>query len=68
MTGKRFLNPFMKIILSLIGMGAIGYQLYVWLVSGESYDNLTIVRALVFAGFAYLLVQSFRQILHPGKS
>jgi hypothetical protein len=67
MTGKRFLNPFLKVILSLIGMVAIGYQLYAWLMSGDSYDYLTIARALVFAGFTYLLVQSIRQIFHPNE-
>jgi hypothetical protein len=67
MSGKKFLNPFLKIVLSLIGMLAVGYQLYVWLGSGEAYDKLTIVRGLVFAGFFYLLVQSFRQILNTGE-
>jgi hypothetical protein len=67
MSGKKFLNPFLKVVLSLIGMLAVGYQLYVWLGSGEAYDKLTIVRALVFAGFFFLLVQSFRQILNPGE-
>jgi hypothetical protein len=67
MSGKKFLNPFIKAVLSLIGMFAVGYQLYVWLGSGEAYDGLTVIRALVFAGFFYLLVQSFRQILNPGE-
>jgi hypothetical protein len=67
MSGKRFLNPLLKIVLSLIGMFAVGYQLYVWIVSGTAYDNLTIVRALVFAGFFYLMVQSVRQILNSGE-
>jgi hypothetical protein len=67
MLGKKFLNPFLKIVLSLIGMIAVGYQLYVWHMSGAAYDNLTIVRALVFVGFSYLLVQSARQILNPGE-
>ncbi len=63
MSGKRFLNPFLKIVLSLIGIFVVGYQLYIWLGSGEAYDKLTIVRGLVVAGFFYLLVQSVRQIL-----
>ncbi len=67
MSGKRFLNPFLKVVLSLIGMSAMGYQLYLWLGSDAAYDNLAIVRALVFLGFSYLLVQSVRQILSPGK-
>lgn len=67
MSGKRFLNPFLKILLSLIGMFAVGYQLYVWYLSGAAYDNLTIVRALVFSGFFYLSVQSARQILNAGE-
>ncbi|HMK35811.1 MAG TPA: hypothetical protein VK463_12135 [Desulfomonilaceae bacterium] len=68
MAGKQFLNPYLKIVLSLMGAVAIGYQLYVWLGSGEPYDNLTVIRALVFAGFAYLLVQSCWQALYPDRN
>jgi hypothetical protein len=67
MSDKRFLNPFLKIVLSLIGIIAVGYQLYIWIGSGEAYDRLTIVRGLVVAGFFYLLVQSVRQILNRGE-
>jgi hypothetical protein len=63
MSGKRFLNPFLKVVLSLIGMSAVGYQLYIWFGSGEPYDTLTIVRGLLFAGFLYLFLQSLRQLM-----
>ncbi len=63
MAGKNFLNPILKVAICVLGILVMGYFLYPSVVSGTVEDNLTIVRGLVFLGFAYLLVQSIKQIL-----
>jgi hypothetical protein len=62
MAGNKFLNPFIKIGLCLLGMGLMAYFLYPSVQTGEFGDNLTIIRALVFLGFGYLFVQSLREV------
>jgi hypothetical protein len=63
MAGKRFLNPYLKIMLCSAGMIVMGYFLYTSVWNGATYDHLTIARALVFLGFTYLLVQALRELL-----
>jgi hypothetical protein len=63
MAGKKFLNPILKIAICVTGMLVMGYFLYPAALSGTIGDNLTIVRALVFLGFTYLLVQSIKQMV-----
>jgi len=63
MAGKKFLNPILKATICVLGMLVMGYFLYPTVLSGTFEDNLTVVRALVFLGFTYLLVQSIKQIL-----
>jgi hypothetical protein len=63
MAGNKFLNPLLKIVLCMLGMLAMGYFLYPEIESGNFSDNLTVIRALVFLGFTYLLVNSVRDIL-----
>jgi hypothetical protein len=63
MAGNKFLNPILKIVICLIGMLVMGYFLYPSVKSGIIEDNLTVLRALVFLGFTYLMVQSIKQII-----
>ena len=65
MTGKKFLNPTSKIILCALGMLIMAYFLYADLSAGAFNDRVTILRMLVFLGFAYLLVQSVREFVRP---
>ncbi|MBI4965833.1 MAG: hypothetical protein HY913_21325 [Desulfomonile tiedjei] len=63
MAGNKFLNPYLKMVLCLLGMALMGYFLYPAVQAGEFSDHMTIVRALVFLGFSYLLMQSVREAL-----
>ena len=63
MAGNKFLNPILKIAICITGMFVMGYFLYPSVQSGVIVDNVTILRALVFLGFTYLLVQSIKQII-----
>ncbi len=63
MAGNKFLNPILKMAICITGMFVMGYFLYPSVRSGTIEDNLTILRALVFLGFTYLLVQSIKQII-----
>ncbi len=63
MAGKKFLNPILKIVICITGMLVIGYFLYPSVRSGIIEDNSTVLRALVFLGFTYLLVQSIKQMI-----
>lgn len=58
MAGMKFLNPALKVLICALGMTIMGYFLYESLSTGALYDGMTIVRALVFIGFTYLLVKS----------
>jgi hypothetical protein len=62
MKGKSFLNPIVKIILCAIGMVTMGYFLYPVLLGNIPWDRLAVVRGLVFLGFTYLFVQSFKDL------
>lgn len=63
MAGIKFLNAYVKIALCLLGMGIMAYFLYPSVQTGDFSDHLTIVRALVFLGFSYLLIQSIKEAL-----
>lgn len=63
MAGKKFLNPFLRIAICIMGMLVTGYFLYPSVQSGTVEDSLTVMRALVFIGFTYLLGQSIKQML-----
>jgi hypothetical protein len=62
MAGFKFLNPLVKIILCTLGMAVMGYFVYDAFLSGELYETTNIVRALVFLGFSYLLIQSLKDL------
>ncbi|MEW6533100.1 MAG: hypothetical protein AB1473_19875 [Thermodesulfobacteriota bacterium] len=63
MAEKNFLNPLLKVVLCAGGMLLMGYYLYMASLEGTLYEQLNIIRGLVFLGFAYLLAQSLRQLL-----
>jgi hypothetical protein len=65
MAGKKFLNPVWKIAICVAGMLIMGYFLYSSIRSETFDDHLTILRALVFLGFTYLLAGSIKQMLQP---
>ncbi|MBI5251958.1 MAG: hypothetical protein HY912_20895 [Desulfomonile tiedjei] len=67
MAGLRFLNPLLKVVLCLLGMGVMGFFLYESISSGTSDDRMTIVRALVFLGFAYLFVKAAADLVRQRK-
>ena len=62
MAGKKFLNPIVKIALCSLGMVLMGYFLVPAIQSGNFDDRLTIVRALVFLVFGFLLVRSIGEV------
>jgi hypothetical protein len=63
MAGKKFLNSYLKIFICAIGMSVMAYYLYPAMQAGELHDKLNLIRAIVFLGFTYLLVQSVREVL-----
>ncbi|MBM4327877.1 MAG: hypothetical protein FJ118_12025 [Deltaproteobacteria bacterium] len=63
MAERNFLNPLLKAALCAGGMFLMGYYLYHASLEGALYEQLNIVRGLVFLGFSYLLAQSLRQLL-----
>lgn len=63
MAGLKFLTPIMKMSLCILGMAVMGYFLYGSIADGNFHDRITLVRALVFVGFGYLLVQSARDLI-----
>jgi len=67
MAGLKFLNPILKIALCALGMAAMGYFLYEAILTGNFSDGMTIVRALVFLGFAYLLTKSAMELSRSKK-
>jgi TRAP-type mannitol/chloroaromatic compound transport system permease small subunit len=67
MAGLKFLNPILKIMICIAGMVIIGYYLYGSLSQGL-HETITLVRALVFAGFSYLLVQSIGELIKDKNS
>lgn len=62
MAGLKFLNPILKMMICIAGMLIMGYYLYDSLLQGL-YETITLVRALVFVGFSYLLVQSIGELI-----
>jgi|UniRef100_A0A7C4AT51 hypothetical protein len=62
MAGKKFLNPFLKAILCVIGVAVMGYYLLEAVQQGEALERLNLVRWLVLMGFAYLLYQSVKDL------
>jgi hypothetical protein len=63
MAGKKFLNPILKIVLCSAGMAVLAYFLYPSIQDGTIRDGTTVLRGVVFLGFAYLLAQSIRELL-----
>ncbi len=68
MAGKKFLNPFLKATLCIIGIGAMAYLLVPQVRSGGPYDYLALGRALVLLGFVYLLAQTVKDMLWGRKN
>ncbi len=67
MAGKRFLNPIIKSFVCVAGMAIMGTLTYPVLRDGIERDSMFYARSLVFCGFAYLLLQTIKQILHGEK-
>jgi hypothetical protein len=63
MAGNRFLNSYLKIVICVLGMAVMGYFLYPAIEAGTLTDKLNLIRGLVFIGFAYLFVQSVKEVL-----
>lgn len=63
MAGKKFLNPYVKIILCSLGIVVMGYFLYQNIQAGELYVGTPLIRALAFVAFLYLLIQTLRDLL-----
>jgi hypothetical protein len=63
MAGRKFLTPLIRAILCTFGMAVMGYFLYGSIADGTLHDRITLVRALVFVGFGYLLVQSAKDLI-----
>jgi len=63
MAGKRFLNSYLKIVICVLGMAAMGYYLYPAFETGDLTEKLNVIRGLVFIGFAYLFIQSVKEVL-----
>jgi hypothetical protein len=64
MAGKKFLNPYLKVGLCLIGLTLMGYFLAQQIQSGDDYDRLFYFRAIVFGGFLFLLIRSITDMLN----
>lgn len=62
MAGAQFLNPYLKVVICLIGMGLMAYLLYPDIQAGRFYNIAIIGRVLLFIGFMYFLVKSIKQI------
>jgi hypothetical protein len=60
---KGFLNDYLRIAICLFGMILMGYYLFAFPGEESFADNQTLVRTLVFLGFAYLLSKSILRIL-----
>ena len=63
MAGMRFLNPYLKVVICLIGISLMAYLLYPDIQAGLLYDIAIIGRLLLFIGFVYLLAKSVKQII-----
>jgi hypothetical protein len=63
MVGNKFLNPILRLVICAAMLVILGYYLYPAAASGDLTDQMTIVRGLVFLGFAYLFAQSVRELL-----
>ena len=63
MAGKRLLNPIIKAFACTVGMIIMGLFTYPVLQSGNGLDFSFYIRLLVFFAFAYLLLQSLKQVL-----
>ena len=70
MNGKKFLNPYAKVILCVLGILIIGYYVLIQIQSGLIYDNLLIfiIRVIVLLGFTYLLVRSIADLVKSDNS
>ena len=67
MAEKRFLNPIVKSFVCVAGMAIMGIFTYPVLRDGIERDSMFYARSLVFCGFAYLLIQTIKQVLHREK-
>ena len=62
MAGKKFLNPYVKVVLCALGAACMGYFLYQDIQAGELYVGVPLMRAIALAAFVYLLVSSLRDL------
>jgi len=68
MAGKKFLNPYLKVALCLVGLLLMGYFLLQQVQSGDEYDRLFFFRAIVFAGFLFLFIRGVTEILNRSEN
>ncbi len=63
MVGKKFLNPFAKVVICFLGAAFMAYYLYQNIQAGEFYVGMPLLRACVLVAFLYLLFRSIRDIV-----
>ena len=63
MAGKKFLNPFAKVVVCCLGAAFTGYYLYQNIQAGELHVGMPLLRACVFVAFLYLLFRSIRDLV-----
>ncbi len=68
MAENKFLSPVLKATLCSAGIASMAYLLISQVGSGEPYDYLTVVRALVLLGFVYLLARTVKDMLKRRKN
>jgi hypothetical protein len=62
MAGLKFLGGQTKVVICVIGMALMGYYLYPSIQEGFVADGVTILRVMVFVGFAFFLVKNLQAI------
>lgn len=62
MAGLKFLGGKTKVVICLLGMALMGYFLYPSVHEGFVIDNVTILRVIVFLGFAFFLVRNLQAL------
>lgn len=63
MAGKKFLNPYVKVVLCSLGAAFMGYYLYRDVQAGELYVGAPLMRAVALVAFVYLLVKSLLDLM-----
>lgn len=62
MAGLKFLGVHTKVMICVIGMALMGYYLYPSIEEGFVADTVTILRVIVFVGFAFFFARNVQAI------